>query len=340
MRQGRCQPVSVGKGDGKEMKIAYLLLAHKNPNLLRRVIGALSSGSCAFFIHIDMKADIQEFSFSPGDNVFFSEQRIPVHWGDFSQVQATMLLIRQALKRTANYDYFVFMQGSDYPLRSSGYIERYLENNRGREFINLIKMPAPGYPLSKINTLRYPSNRPLLRFGTRVLAKLGLARRDWRKYLGELEPYAGSAWWALSRDACEYISAFAQSHPQVEKYFCNTLSSDEMFFHTILGNSPFRPRVGRSLVYADWSIPGAHPALLADQQVSFFERQDKVWIQDEWGPGEMLFARKFCDERVDLLERIDAMICRKEANRTSTKPQSGNPLTMSISSAVSTGEGS
>ena len=35
-------------------------------------------------------------------------------------------------------------------------------------------------------------------------------------------------------------------------------------------------------------------------------------MQDEWGPGEMLFARKFSDDRWDLVDRIDRMIKRKE----------------------------
>lgn len=294
------------------MKIAYLFLVHKNPTLLKRAIGKLSSQRSAFFIHVDLKTDIREFSSVSGDNVSFSGQRVPVYWGEFSQVEATTLLIRQATKCPASFDYFVFMQGSDYPLRSSGYIERFLENNRGGEFINLVRMPAPGFPLSKINRLRYPSDRPVLRFATRALAKLGLAERDWRKYMGELQPYSGSAWWALSRNACEYILEFAENNPHVEKYFRNTFTSDEMFFHTILGNSPLRPQARRSLVYADWSLSRAHPAMLNREHIMFFEAQEKVWVEDEWGPGEMLFARKFSDDSLDLLDQIDDMIHRRE----------------------------
>src|SRR6266849_4959643 len=79
-------------------------------------------------------------------------------------------IIRQALRSSAKYEYFVFLQGSDYPLRSGTYIQRFLEGNRGCKFISLVKMPAPGYPLSKINKLRYPSDKPDRRFffeGTR-----------------------------------------------------------------------------------------------------------------------------------------------------------------------------
>jgi len=298
------------------MEIAYLMLAHRNPLLLKRAIGVLSSECCAFFIHIDLKTDIRGFSCIGGKNIFWSEQRIPVYWGEFSQVEATLRLMRQALGSSARYDYFIFLQGSDYPLRSSRYIQEFLEENSGGEFMSLVKMPAPGYPLSKINKLRYPSDKPVRRFASRALAKLGLAQRDYRKSLGRLEAYSGDACWALSRDACAYIVEFAGCNPHVERYFRNTFTSDEMFFHTALGNSPLGPRIRRGLLYRDWPIPGAHPAMLNEAHVTFFERQERVWIEDQFGSGEALFARKFSDDRLDLLQRIDDMIDRKEKRRT------------------------
>jgi hypothetical protein len=299
------------------MKIAYLMLFHKDPRLLHRAIETLSSKDCGFFVHIDQKSDIRGFSAITGDNISFCKERIPVHWSGFSQIEATMLLVRQALESSANYDYFIFFQGSTYPLRSGRYIQRFLEENRGWEFMNLVKMPARGYPLSKINTLMYPAHMPIRRFAARALAKLGVAQRDYRKYLKGLEAYAGNAWWALSREACQYLVEFVTSNPHVQEYFRKTLVPDESFFHTILGNSPLRPRIRRSFVYADWSTLGSHPAMLNEEHLRFFAAQEKVWVEDEWGSGEMLFARKFSDDRLDLLQQIDEMIERKEKCRTS-----------------------
>ncbi len=75
------------------MKIAHLMLVHNNPRLQDRGTRTLSSKGCAFFIHVDQKANIREFSGICGDNIFFSEQRIPVYWGEFSQVDATIRLL-------------------------------------------------------------------------------------------------------------------------------------------------------------------------------------------------------------------------------------------------------
>src|SRR5262249_11139581 len=158
--------------------------------------------------------------------------------------------------------YFVLLSGSEYPLRSRSYIDEFLEENRGLEFINMLKMPAPGKPISRINILRPQSNRPVRRFAMRAFAKLGLARRDYRKYLGSLEPYSGITWWALTRDACRYILQFVACNQHVVDYFQDVFAPEETFFHTILGNSAFRSRIGRSFLYEDWSIPGGHPAMI------------------------------------------------------------------------------
>jgi hypothetical protein len=294
------------------MKIAYLIVAHNNPLLLKRAIHRLSSKDAGFFLHIDRKASIQEFRAIRGTNVHFCEPRLAIHWGEFAMVEATLRMMRAALGHADRYDYFFLLSGSDYPLRSPQYIQRFLEGHRGSQFMNLAKMPAKGFPLSKINKLHYPADKPFRRFLARVLAKIGLARRNFASDFQDLEPWCGSSWWAVSRDAAVYILDFAASNPRFERFFQNTFTADEIFFQTILGNSPLRNQVRRNLVYVDWPTPGNHPLLLEERHVQLFDQSDAVWMDDEWGAGEALFARKFSDERLDLLDGIDRMIERKE----------------------------
>jgi Core-2/I-Branching enzyme len=294
------------------VRIAYLVFAYKNPQVLRKAIATLSNENCTFFIHIDQNANIAAFSGIRGQNIVFSENRVSVHWAEISGIEAIILLIRQALEGAQRYDSFVLLSGSEYPLRSSQYIHRFLDDNRGSEFMSLVKMPAPGKPLSRINTLTFPSEKPVRRFAVRALAKVGLAQRDYRKHLGGLEPYAGNTWWALSRDACEYTLEFMKRNPHVKKYFQNTFAPEESIFHTILGNSPLRPRIRRNLTYEDWCARGAHPEFINETHMRLFEAQEKVSLDDMYGSGEALFARKFSDDRLDLVDRTDEMIRRKE----------------------------
>ena len=86
------------------MKIAYLILAHRNPRLIARTIEALSCEDLAFFVHIDKKSNLDEFLFIKAKNLLFTEQRIPVDWAEYSMVEAILILIQQALasSRTTN----------------------------------------------------------------------------------------------------------------------------------------------------------------------------------------------------------------------------------------------
>lgn len=296
------------------MKIAYLVLAHRNPKLIKKMVECLSSEGVSFFIHIDAKVAINQFDSICCDNVFFTDKRIPVYWGEFSQTEAIFLLIKQALAAPQRFDYLILLSGSDFPLRSGRYVHRFLERNRGREFITLFKLPVPGMPFSRINTIRFPSTHPILRFLFRALAKVGLAQRDYGKSFGNLEPYSGHTWWALSRGACNYILEFARDHPKFVRFFENTHASDEMLIHTILGNSPFGSRIRRHLVYEDWPTEGPrhHPKMIDAEHVDSFESEDEVSPPDVHGPGEMLFARKFSDDDLPLVERVEEMIRKKE----------------------------
>jgi len=316
------------------MRIAYLFMAHTNPKLIQKTIDHLSSPDSAFFIHIDKKVDISLFESIQGEHVFFTDRRELVYWGEFSMVQAMLILIRQALADMRNYDYFVLLCGSSYPIRSGNYIRRFLETHRGTEFMTLVKMPNAGFPLSRINTLRLPSNRPVGRLISRVLGKCGMAQRDFRKQFN-LEPYSGHTWWTLSREACQYISDYEKQNKNVAKFFENLFAPDESFFHTILGNSQFRSRMRRGLFYLDWPgraghpnmisqirdlsskikgsrpVNSGHPNMISQKHVAILQSQDEVCVQDLYGPGELLFARKLSDDSMDVVRQLDEMIKRK-----------------------------
>jgi len=294
------------------MKVAYLVLAHRNPLLIQKAVECLACEEAAFFIHIDAKFPLDPFKAIRGDNVFFIEDRLPVYWGEFSQTEAILLLIRRALAAPQRHDYLVLMSGSDFPLRSGRYVRRFLEANRGCEFVTMVRLPAQGMPISRINTVRYPTTRPVRRFVFRALARLGLGQRDHRKYLGGLQPCSGHTWWALSREACQYVLDYIQGHPEVVKFFAITHASDETLIHTILGNSPFQPQIRRHLVFEDWRSPAPHPEMINARHLEYFESEDKVAPRDSHGPGELLFARKFADEDLHLAGRVLAMIARKE----------------------------
>jgi hypothetical protein len=156
------------------IKVSYLIITHRNPGLLQRLIQHLTGENSSFFIHVDAKANFAKFAGVVGENVHFTRKRIPVYWAEFSQVMASLILIEEALASGNNPGYLILLTGSEFALRSRDYIHRFLERQRGREFITMAKMPSPGKPIERLNTIRFPVRRPLLRFAFRVLAKVGL----------------------------------------------------------------------------------------------------------------------------------------------------------------------
>lgn len=296
------------------MKIAYLILAHRNPRLIKRLIGRLSCEDSAFFLHIDAKSPIDEFLSAQGPNVHFTERRVAVYWAEYSMVTAILTLIEQAIAAPQQFDYYILLSGSDYPLRSREYIHDFFRRSSGTEYISLAPIPTSdaGVPLSKITRYAVPSTQPLLNRVVRAAARLGLANRDYRRHLGALTPFAGSTWWSLTREACLHMLNFARENPDFCRFFEHTITPDESFFHTILGNSSFRPNIRKSLMYDDWSAGSMHPSVITPGHLDAFDACDQVTLPDWFGDGELLFARKFSDDGADLLDRLDQIIDRKD----------------------------
>jgi hypothetical protein len=291
--------------------IAYLILAHNTPNQLRRLVTALSSGSSSFFIHLDRKSNFDDFSMIIGDNISFTQERVPVYRSDFSHIEAILILIQMALSDIHHFDRFVLLSATDYPLRSTSYIERFFESKPDKEFIDLVAMPneAHGKPISRLTLYHFrPTDRWMAVFIRKVFKKVGILPRelDYRHFLGDLAPYGGSEWWALSREACEFILTFMKKEIQVVNFFKHTKCPGESLFQTILGNSFFRPRIVRSLTYADWSnsVRG-HPAYITEKHLPFFQSTAFFPTDAVLGDGEMLFARKFSDESEDLVAKLE-----------------------------------
>lgn len=297
-----------GKLFGSGMKIVYLILAHNCPAHLQRLVRALSSPAAACLIHVDAKADMAQFRGIAGPAVGFTRGREAVHWGAFSQVAAIRALIREALASPARYDRFVLLSGVDYPLYPPACLDAFFERNPQSQFIEMASMPCAATSKSLSRLSNYQPDPPRTALGAllgRVRRRLGIPprQRDYLQALAGLQPYAGATWWALTRDACEYIEAFAEEHPDLVDFFRNTVCPDEMFIHTILGNSRFGADVQPDLTYADWSAKGPSPAYLTLEHVEML-RHARFSSEGR----EMLFARKLSDDRAHVTAALDALL--------------------------------
>lgn len=288
------------------MKIAYLIVAHNNPIHLNRLINALNSDEASFFIHIDEKSP-NIFNLPQRNNIFILNKRLNVYWGGYSQVDATIRLLKKATEFN-KYDYYVLLSGVDYPVKSNKYIKKFFEDNNSYEFIDIYKMPLYDKSLSRIQNYNIESLhryvRPMLFISNKIINLFGYKRKIPEKY-SSFVMYAGSNWWALSKACVNYVLNFIDSNPQFVKFYKHTYNPDEMFFHTIIGNSPFIYKSRNSLTYADWTGK-IKPALIDRGHMEVLKKEFIPSTFNNFN-SYILFARKFYDNSGEIIKLIDSV---------------------------------
>ena len=290
------------------MPVAYLILAHNCPNHFARLKDALlEQRGAQLFIHIDGKSDIGPFrEAAPEARASFIDDRFVVAWGDFSVVQATLALMSAAHHSQRDFSHFCLLSGTDYPIRSPDYISEFFHLNRDVEFMNLVGMPAEhlNKPLSRLTRFRLPAAvpRPLRKPAQRLLDRV--VKRDYQRHMPGMKPFAGSQWWALTAEACDYALAFASNHPSYVSFFRHVIVPDESFFQTIIGNSPFASRVRKNLTQTWWTSGASSPSVLDREHVLSLRGTEPVIVGGPYGSGEAIFARKFPDDSAELVNLL------------------------------------
>lgn len=270
-------------------RVAYVVLAHKNPAQVARLVRRLATDRARFLVHVDRRAGTVEAEIrrlvGGMPHVDFVEQRRRCYWGGFGMVGATLNAFETLVDGDVPFDHTLLLSGQDYPLRPAGDIEGFLGENTGRTFMTFSRLPNdwPEGGLPRIELWHLVS--PLV---------LHL-RLPWRRRFPDgLVPYGGGAWVCLSRPVIEYMIDFLRRRPDVVRFFEHALHPDELLFQTIVMSSPLAGTVVNDhLRYIDWSAdPG--PATL--RTVDFRKLVD----------SERLLARKF-DVAVDstILDLLD-----------------------------------
>ncbi|MBU1086830.1 MAG: beta-1,6-N-acetylglucosaminyltransferase [Candidatus Omnitrophica bacterium] len=299
------------------MKIAYLILAHSQPILFKRLLKSLEYKDDCFFVHIDLKTDISQFKDSDLKNIFFLSKRIKVNHAAFSQVWAMISLIKAALKK-GEFDYFIFLSGVDYPIQSPAKIHRFFEENQGMNFIDFYQYSgesADNFHFSKVYNEDYVLGSPkIVSLIFRAIFRLARILLPRRTFLKDMNLYRGSTSWCLHKQSVEYIIQFLDSTKSktIFKFLKYAFSPDEMLFQTILLNSPFAKNCnfyeknkGSSnniltvenkayLHYIDWSPEREDPAILNETDFARIKA------------SKYFFARKFDEKKsARLLDQID-----------------------------------
>lgn len=279
-------------------RIAYVVSAYKLPAQLERLLRRLAGPGVSFTVHVDRKTQRAVYNEMVARTRDLDVQFLPrhrSHWGGFGHVRATLKGIDHLVPENVPFDYVVLLTGQDYPLRSPAAIASFLGAADGRSFMSHWTLPHPEWAsrggLGRVENWHAITYR-----------RLHLAVPLRRRLPLGLEPYGGSPYWCLSRRVVDFVHGFVYANPHYVRFFEHVFIPDELFFQTIVMNSPLRDTVeNNNLRYIDWSHEPA-PVVFTSADLDRLVSSGKV------------FARKF-DETVDaeILDLLDAHMDRDAA---------------------------
>lgn len=242
-----------------EPRIAHLILTHKHPGQLARMIHAMDHPQFDFYIHLDKKSDLQAFIHLSGPRVKFIQERVDVLWAGWGTIQATLNGFREI--KLDEYLYINVISGQDFPAQPVGDLYDHLIRQAGTEFITCESIDeewteaAPRVRLYHLINLRIPGKHRLEKLVNRLLPR--------RKYPIDHKIVGRANWFTLTPGAVKYILDFLEKHPEVSRYYWYCWGADEFIFSTVLYNSTFREQIRPNLIYVDWTgQTEGHPRIL------------------------------------------------------------------------------
>ncbi len=293
------------------MSIAYIISAYKYPDQVIRLVRQLDSDASSFFIHVDKKCSDDLYrqltiQLAGNSNVHFM-RRHNCYWGDFGHVRATLKGIEAIFSENVEFDYAVLLTGQDYPIKSNRRIRETLRHGNQAIFIRSFALPSERWDdgMDRIENWHLRVGRLHFAFPKRSPSKYRLVNQFQslaqriipikRTFPAGFKPFGGSSYWCIPKDVLQYVQDFVRLNRAFVRFFRYVDVPDEIFFQTIVMNSPFRERVvNDNLRFIRWGPKDDHPAVLGCEDF------------DVLSSSPALFARKF-DATIDsdVLDQID-----------------------------------
>lgn len=289
------------------MKVANIIIAHRNPDQLLRLVNQFDGSQFHNFVHIDGRCNINDYkAVAEHPNVTMIYPREKLVWAGYGFVKVALIALRM-IRARGNYFYSNLISGMDFPVRPTPEFYHFLleQHKKGPvEFFEILDLSI------------WPGRHRFERFHlTDVTIKGRYFTERWinrlffpkgRAFWGGLTAYGRSAFFTASDKFVDYTLNYIDKNPGLIKFLKTTWSPDEFIFNTIVMNSPFRdkinvrptvPHTAPHLRYIDWSDGLVSPKVFREND---FERLTR---------SGMFLARKF-DETIDaaILDKLERSI--------------------------------
>ncbi|GJQ15505.1 hypothetical protein GpartN1_g7296.t1 [Galdieria partita] len=304
-----------------ERNLAYFIqVSSSTVSRLYKLLDALYHPKNVYAIHLDKKIPallrrqvMRRITSNTcyRDNVYFMESD-PVTYRGISMVLNTIEAMNFLLTKDSNWDYFINLSGSDYPLLSSTFIRKLfglLPTNQ-LNFIQLYPQVEWSDEATRfrIETIHFD---PALEFNddlaqSESLISFGVNHpfRQKRNFT-----YVKSDFWSIfSREFCQFIvrDTFAKKMLAV---FAVSDTSDEAYFATCAYNHPhFRstivPEAFRAVYFCHKDM---NPACNGQHPFTMDEQGNEEIFWNTLLYSKAMFARKFSKPESNLSHRLDLL---------------------------------
>ena len=292
--------IFLGSADCKLTKIAYNVFEYEDPERVVRLVNRVQTKSDFIRIHLDTMIGKEKFNdwkkiiekkCQQGEIRIVSEFRCK--YGSFGIVDANLSAIRDY--KNYNYDYFIDLSGDSYPLKPPEVFKKELDK-KNCALMEFFELPYKGWFQGGLHRLNYKSYFISTRKYPYAWA-FGVPRLR-RELPCSLRPYGGRGSRCLQKRHASYILQFLEKNPEVIKFFRRVWGPGEIFYPTILLNSPLKSTVlNQSIMFLDYSEGKPHPKTLKKSDLETLKRSGKF------------FARRFnLNVERDVLDSIDQML--------------------------------
>jgi hypothetical protein len=271
--------------------VVVLVLSHRDPPLVRRLVDRLRAGNDVFVgVHHDPSGP--PLDLARGSNVALVPDPIHCKWGGYELVQATWHSLQWAARTVPNLSWVLFISGQDYPAMPVSRIEAELHTTPHDAFLRHFRIDgdpaADVHPWQQLCRTRYFHRRRLP----------GLPRSvPWPRrhpFHDGVHAYAGDMWFNISGRALHNMleSPFA---PTLLQFLRAAPIPDEMFIASMVCNDASLDVVNDRRRYVRFERGARHPHSLTHDDVP------------EIVTSGAFFARKVSLETPEVLDRLDTV---------------------------------
>lgn len=296
------------------MKHAFLIMAHKQPELIERIVEKIEAQNHFIYIHYDAKSP----DFNRISNIRDTHRnitvldRMNVRWGMFSQTLCELNGFRSMFSSENRYDYYHLISGQDYPCVTVDTFDSFFEKNAGTSFMKLdtedetIEYRKKKFPYRLENWyLNDKLDASIL--GVKLYKIFNrLTKIIPRPYRAMNSVWGGWNWCSVTRDVLEYCLVYLDEHPEYVRRFRYTLASDELILATIIKPVAEKMNVdiNNSLRFVEWNprrYSKTLPLIL-----------NELEYEDIVNSGAFFCRKVQLPESEELLEMIDNKLLMEE----------------------------